>query len=86
MSKSGITKGRFITNIWVIAMWAVAGSLLCLSYYMLVRSQVLNSLADVVGINQGTLYVTANVFGVAGIVIGLPSLITFCIGNFLKKY
>ena len=86
MSRNGFVRRKLLSNFWDIAVGAVIGALLCLSFYMLVKSQILYGLADSVRVGHGTLNVTANVFGVAGLVLGIPSVVAFLVGNFLKKY
>ena len=86
MSRIGFAKRRFIANFWTIAMGAVVGALLSVSFYMLVKAQILYGLADSLRVARGTLNMAANVFGLAGLVVGIPSVVACFIGNILKKY
>jgi len=86
MSRIGIAKRKFIANFWIIAAEAVACALLGISFYMLVRAEVFDSVTDLMGITRNTLNLIANILGLVGLVVGVPSIIVFIIGNIRKKY
>jgi len=86
MSAIGTAKRKVVANFWNIAMVAVVASLLSLSFYMLVKAQVLCGLADSLGIARGTLNTAASVLGVVGLIVGIPSVAACFVGSMLKKY
>ena len=80
-----IAKRRIAASIWNMAPIAVVGALLSLSFCMLVKGQVLDGLAATLGVPRSALNVAADVFGVAGLVVGITSVAASIIGNMMGK-
>jgi len=86
MSRIGLARRKFIANFWTIAVGAVVGALLSVSFCMLVKAEILYGLADSLGVARGTLNAAANALGVAGLVVGIPSVVACFVGGVLRKY
>ena len=86
MSGIGFAKRKFVANFWTIATGGVVGALFSVSFCMLVKALVLYGLADALKMGHGTLNLAGNIFGVFGLVVGIPSAVAGFTGNLLKKY
>lgn len=86
MSRIGYAKRKFVANFWDIIVRALIGALLSLAFYMLVKAQILYGVAETLKVTRGTLDMAASVFGLLGLIVGVPSLVAFLVGSGLKKY
>lgn len=86
MSRIGYAKRKFVANFWDITVRALVGALLSLSFYMLVKAQILYGVAESLRVTRGALDVAATIFGLVGLIVGIPSLVAFFVGSVRKKY
>jgi hypothetical protein len=86
ISRIEFAKRKLVVNFWIVAVGSFVGVLLSVSFFMLVKAEIFYGVADSWGLAHGTLNMAANILGLAGLVVGIPSMIVCLVGSILRKY